>query len=386
MFYRDLNPLNSSSFFLFGARGTGKSTLIRSLLSSNQILEIDLLDPLRAETATLGLKDLVAEIEAAVVQNKIIFIDEVQKAPKLLDVAQRLIDRANARFVLTGSSARKLRRGAANLLAGRANTYSLHPLTSIELKDQFDLNRHLSFGGLPRVWNLRSDAERVLFLRSYVTTYLKEEIAQEQIVRNLEPFAKFLQVAAQTSGSIINYSNVASDVGVSDQTVKTYFQILDDTLLGFLLPAYNRSVRKSQGKAPKFYLFDTGVLRALQRTVDQPFTSTHFAYGIFFEHFVTQEIRRRAQYAGKDYEYSFLRLANGDEIDLIIDRPGAPPAVIEIKSTASVTERHTHIIARLSNSFKRADCFVLSQDPTAKDYGNIRCRHWTDGIDTVLNP
>ncbi len=388
MYKRSLTPSNSNSFFLFGARGTGKSTLIRQLIEPrevfDEVFEIDLLNPLRAEEATLGLKDLVAQIEAAVSAGKWIFIDEVQKAPKLLDVSQSLIDRRKAKFILTGSSVRKLKRGAANLLAGRAFTYHLFPLTSEELGTQFNLDLHLTFGGLPHIWNQNSNADRVLYLRSYITTYLKEEIAEEQVIRKLEPFTKFLQVAAQTSGSIVNYSNIATGVGVSDQTVKTYFQILEDTLLGFTLPAYDQSVRKAQGKSPKFYLFDTGVLRALQRIVDQPFGPTHFAYGSLFEHFVIQELQRRARYAGKDFLFSFLRLANNDEVDLIVDRPGHRQAVIEIKSTDQIQEKHVKVISRLRDAFKGAEFFVLSRDESAKEYEGIRCLSWQKGIPEIL--
>jgi len=239
MIRRLLIPLKSNSFFLFGARGTGKSTLINTLFQDDPLLEINLLDPTVFEQATLALNDMTARIESAIESGKWVFIDEIQKAPKLLDVAQYMMDKKKAKFILTGSSARKLKRGGANLLAGRAYSYNLHPLTSFELGELFDLDQYLSFGGLPRVWNIKTPEERVLYLRSYVTTYLKEEIAEEQIVRKLEPFARFLPIAAQSSGKIINYNNISKDVGVSDQTVKTYFQILEDTLLGFFLPAHS---------------------------------------------------------------------------------------------------------------------------------------------------
>ena len=336
MLRRLVNILNTNSFFLFGARGVGKSTLVQSQIAESDRLDIDLLNPVEFEQATLAIPELTARIEAGIDEGKWIFIDEVQKAPRLLDVVQRLIDKREAKFALTGSSARKLRRGGANLLAGRAYTYNLHPFTSSELGDRFHLDSYLAFGGLPRVWNITNPAERVIYLRSYVTTYLKEEISEEQIVRNLEPFARFLQVAAQCSGTVLNYTSVARDVGVSDQTVKTYFKILEDTLLGKFLPAFHESVRKSQGKAPKFYLFDVGVLRTLQRKIDQPLTDQHFAYGVLFEHFIIQEIQRRAEYQGRDFQFSFLRTDRGEEIDLIIDRPGRNRVAIEIKSARSV--------------------------------------------------
>lgn len=377
--YKRLNNLTiSNSFFLFGARGTGKSTLVRHKFSNIEILEIDLLDPIQAEEALLGLPELKARIEFAVSEGKWIFIDEVQKAPKILDIAQGLIDRKNARFIFTGSSARKLRRGAANLLGGRAYQFQLYPLTSIELGENFDLLRHLKFGGLPQAWKNLNSSDAILYLRSYVSTYLKEEIAEEQLVRKLEPFAKFLQVAAQMSGYLLNYTKLARDIGVSDQTVKTYFQILEETLLGFTLLPYERSIRKAVGKTPKFYFFDTGVLRAIQRTIDQPFDQNHYLYGLYFEHFLIHEIMRRANYAGRDYQYSFLRLNDKEEIDLVIDRPGQSEILVEIKSTTKVTAEHAEVLLGLSNDFPNAELYLLSNDPEPKLFERVKCIHWSN--------
>ena len=385
MFRRTLKPLKTNSFLILGARGTGKSTLVKELLKNKTTLEINLLDPITYEQATLGLEELIAKINSAASDGKWIFIDEVQRAPKLLDVAQMLIDNNKTKFALSGSSARKLKRGAANLLAGRAYTYSLHPLTFEELGEEFDLNKYLAFGGLPHSWNITNDNERVLYLRSYVASYLKEEIAEEQAVRKLEPFAKFLQVASQTSGQILNYSNISKDVGVSDQTVKTYFQIMEETLLGFTLPAFDQSIRKSQGKSPKFYLFDTGVLRTLWRTIDQPLLESNYQYGNLFEHFVINQIKNKAEYLKKDFRYSFLRFQEGEEIDLIIDRPGKPLALIEIKSTKKVKVEHTQALKKISSDFKNAELFLLSRDPDKKEFDSLQCLPWQEGIDAILS-
>jgi predicted AAA+ superfamily ATPase len=384
MFRRTLNPLKTNSFLLFGARGTGKSTLIRDLLAAEEVLEVNLLDPLVYEQATLGLKELIAKINSAAKDGKWIFIDEVQRSPKLLDVAQSLIDTSKTRFALSGSSARKLKRGGANLLAGRAYSYSLFPLNREELGDSFNLDTYLAFGGLPHVWNIHDDRERVLYLRTYVATYLKEEIAEEQIVRKLEPFSKFLQVAAQSSGKILNYSKIARDVGASDQTVKTYFQILEDTLLGHFLPAYDSSIRRSIGKTPKFYFFDTGVLRALTRTVDQPLLDSNYLYGSLFEHFIINQIRCNALYNERDYQFSFIRTPSDEEVDLIIERPGKPTILVEIKSTTKIKAEHTATILNMSEYFKDAELYLLSRDPEKKQFGNLCCMHWEEGIVEVV--
>jgi uncharacterized protein len=286
---------------------------------------------------------------------------------------------------LTGSSARKLRRGGANLLAGRAYTYNLFPLTASELADQFDLDARLAYGGLPRVWNITDPFERAVYLRSYVSTYLKEEIAQEQILRKLEPFSRFLPIASQCSGKIINYSSIARDVGVSDQTVKIYFQILEDTLIGFMLPAFHESVRKAQSKSPKFYLFNTGVLRTLCRVIDQPLSDRNCEYGNLFEHFVIQEIRTRAKYLSRDYSYSFFRTAGDQEIDLIIDRPGRKRALIEIKSTTCLREQDITSLQRLSGDIRNSELFCLSRDPQAKQFDKLLALPWREGIDEILS-
>ncbi len=380
MLSRLCKPLLSNSFLLFGARGTGKSTLVKSLLSPFNPLIVNLLESSQIETALFALPELEARIEAAVEADRWVFIDEVQKAPRLLDVAQRLIDEKKARFAISGSSARKLRRGGGNLLAGRAYSFQLFPLTSVELEDRFDLDTHLAFGGLPTIWNSTDQRERTLYLRSYVTTYLKEEISEEQVVRKIEPFSRFLQVAAQSSGTIINYSRIARDVGVSDQTVKTYFQILEDTLLGMVLPPYHRSIRKAQGQSPKFYLFDTGVIRTLNRQIDRPLSDETYNYGALFEHFVIHEIARRANYAERDWAFSFVRTADDQELDLIVDRPGMKTLVVEIKSTKAIRAEHAEVAGRLGKDIPESEIVVLSRDTEPKQYGAVRCMHWREGI------
>jgi predicted AAA+ superfamily ATPase len=188
-----------------------------------------------------------------------VVIDEVQKLPRLLDTVHQLIEEKRAKFILSGSSARKLKRGSANLLAWRAFVYHLHPLTSVEYGATFSLQEVLEWGALPKLLEFQNASDKIEFLRAYALTYLKEEIQVEQLVRNLDPFRQFLEIAAQSNGQIVNYSKIARDVGVDTTTVQNYFSILEDTLIGFHLPAYHRSIRKRQRESPKFYLFDPGV-------------------------------------------------------------------------------------------------------------------------------
>ena len=203
---------------------------------------------------------------------KRVIIDEVQKIPKILDVVQLEITKnKNIQFILTGSSARKLRKGAANMLAGRLFTFSLHPFTHLELSTQFDLDNALQLGSLPGLNNYKNTKDKSRYLESYIHTYLKEEILVEQLVRKIKPFKGFLEIAAQCNGQIVNYSKIARILGVDYTTVQTYFDILVDTYLGFYLKSFNRSIRKQQNHAPKFFLFDTGITRGFTEAISKSF-------------------------------------------------------------------------------------------------------------------
>jgi len=255
------------SCFLFGARGTGKTTLLHALFDSTSTMFIDLLDPEEEDNFGRHPNLLEERIKAAPKTIQRVVIDEIQKVPKLLNLVHKLIESTSVIFVLTGSSSRKLKRGASNLLAGRAFVQTIFPFTSIELGVRFDLLKALKWGTLPALSNLNTDLKKERFLRSYALTYIKEEIQEEQIIRKLDPFRQFLEIAAQSNGKIINYAKIAQDVGVDTDTVISYFSILQDTLIGYLIHPYHTSIRKRQRKNPKFYFFDTGVKRALQRTL-----------------------------------------------------------------------------------------------------------------------
>ncbi|MGH2611964.1 MAG: ATP-binding protein, partial [Rhabdochlamydiaceae bacterium] len=239
MFSRFRHFPHKHSFFLFGPRGTGKSTLIKERFDQTECLWLDLLDSEVEDQFFRSPGDLYAIVKALPKQTIYVVIDEIQKVPKLLDGVHRLIEETDKIFILTGSSARKLRRGGANLLAGRAFVYHLYPLSCFELKTHFDLENALHWGTLPKIFSLEDDVEKSEFLRSYANTYLKEEISNEQVVRRLPPFRRFLEVAAQCNGKIINYANIARDVGVDDKTIKEYFSILEDTMIGFFLEPYH---------------------------------------------------------------------------------------------------------------------------------------------------
>jgi predicted AAA+ superfamily ATPase len=380
MFQRTLKLAKNQSFFLFGARQTGKSTLLRDQLDPKTTYTIDLLDPEQEDRFSRNPKELEHRLAALSKRPAWVVIDEVQRAPRLLDLVHRQIESTGQKFALTGSSARKLKRGAANLLAGRAIVRHLHPITHREAGSEFDLDRVLGFGSLPKVFSLDGD-ERIAFLRSYALTYLKEEIAAEQVLRRLDPFRNFLEIAAQTNGTILNHSNIARDVGISYKTVQSYFEVLEDTLIGFSLPAFHESLRKRQTQHPKFYFFDLGVKRALERTLDVGLSPRTYGYGNAFEHFLIAEIRRLADYAGKDWRYSYLRTVQDVEIDLVIDRPGEPRVFLEIKSATDVDEKDCTNLAKLqAESKKPVVASLASRSEVAKKIGKIHCLPWKEAI------
>jgi len=387
MLNRTCKPLLSNSFFIFGARGTGKSTFVLRTLPPDRTWIIDLLNADEFEHFVRSPQDLAREAFARLSGLDWILIDEVQKIPKLLDVVHSLMEHPETRhikFALTGSSARTLKVAGANLLAGRAFVNEMYPLTHRELGNQFSMDAALNWGTLPKMVSLQDDAARKEYLRSYSRTYLKEEIWDERLVHNLDPFRKFIEVAAQTNGTIINFSRLARQTGVDDKTVKKYFEILADTFLGFYLESYSRSVRVQQIQSPKFYLFDPGVKRAMEGLLNAPVVPRTYGYGKAFEHFVLCECQRLNSYLRKDFKFSFLKTKSDLEIDLIIDRPGESTVVVEIKSTDIVTDDDTSVIKQFVGDFPGAEFRIWSNDKRPKLFGNIRAVHWMNGLAEVF--
>ncbi len=384
MFKRQLNPLISNSFSLIGARGTGKSTLIGELLRGKRSYLIDLLDP-RVYDDYLANSGLLLERFGGSKQDyEWIIVDEVQRLPNILNEIHKLIFEKKQKFILTGSSARKLKRGGANLLAGRAYTYNLFPLTHTEYGSEFNLDEVLQWGSLPQIAMEKESANRREYLNAYVSTYMREEIIAEQLVRRIEGFRKFLKRAAQANGTILVYDNIAKDVGIDATTVKTYFEILEETLVGVLLPAFHRSIRKQQRQAPKFYFFDCGVQRALLGIADHPITPATYGYGKAFEHFIILEIMRLASYARKNIELSYLRTKDDAEIDLIIEQPGCPIIITEIKSTTHVDLVDINKLARFKEEFPGCRALIISNESMSRSVNGIEILPWRQAMKSVL--
>ncbi|MBI2604686.1 MAG: ATP-binding protein [Deltaproteobacteria bacterium] len=381
MFQRLLRPILGRSFFLFGARGTGKTTWIESEYRQPADRYLNLLDDEteRRYSRKPGLLDSeLTALKAAGRLPRSVIIDEVQKIPKLLDVAQKWIHREKLPFVFTGSSSRKLKRGFANLLGGRANNYVLHPLTSLELGGQFDLQRTLEWGTLPECWLLNDDREKKGFLRSYCGTYLKEEILVEQLVRKLPPFRDFLEILAQHNGKLLNFESLGKDVGVDHKTIVAYLGILEDTYLGTLVRPHHPSLRKSQLQQPRFYFFDQGVKRQLDGTLGVPLVPSTGAYGEAFESWLINETIRLCHYFELDYRFSFYRSKGGAEIDFILSR-AKKRVFIEFKSTQEIDVAEAKEFSRLTDGLgAEKKSFYVSRDPNPARILDVSCVSYSD--------
>lgn len=308
MYSRLISPPAQTSFFLFGPRGTGKTTWVKSKFP--RALYFDLL---KAETYNFFLAN-PSRIEEAIPEGfgDWIVIDEIQKIPPLLDEVHRLIEDKHYKFILTGSSARKLRRGGVNLLAGRATIYYLHPLTATELGGDFNLKKYLQLGGLPGVFSAEDPTD---YLKSYVQTYLQQEVIQEGISRNLSAFARFLETASFSQGSVLNVSEVAREAAVGRRVAENYFSALEDLLIGVRLPVFAKKAKRKLVSHGKFYFFDTGVYRAIRPL--GPFDQPEFIGGIALESLWFQNLRAINDYLNLGYDLYYYRTAAGSEVDFI---------------------------------------------------------------------
>lgn len=385
MFQRTLKLSIDESFFLFGARGTGKSTWLEQNFDRSECLWLDFLDPDIEDRYSRFPKVLENEVNYLLEKKKLswIIIDEVQKVPRILDSVHRLIEKKKVRFVLTGSSARKLKQGHANLLGGRAALFALYPLTQKELGNEFNLQQVLNWGSLPRVQASKSDLERIRKLKSYCQVYLKEEILVEQLVRKLPPFKGFLEILAQMNGKLLNYESIARDVGVDNKTVQAYIDILEETFLGIRLHPFHASIRKSQKQAPKFYWFDSGVQRYLAGSIRSPLVPQTSAYGDAFEAWVINEIVRHSSYLELDFQFSFLQTREELEIDLILSR-GKEIFAIEIKAASTIDPIKVRKLDKLASDLpSKAKTYYLSQDPSKQKIGEVHCLPWYEIFDEI---
>lgn len=355
-----LADVQESSVFLWGARQTGKSTLLRKLFPNAyyyDLLKSDLYRRLSRRPALLR-----EELELMAVPSDIVIIDEVQKIPELLDEVHWLIENKQLHFILCGSSARKLKRCGANLLGGRAIRNVMYPLVSAEIPD-FDLIKAVNNGMLPPFYPMSNPQKK---LQSYVEDYLKEEIYAEALTRNLNNFSRFLEVAALSDGEMINYQNIASDCGVSAPTVKEYFSILYDTLLAYQIPAFTKVKKRRLIQTPKFYLFDIGVVNSLTGRKNLQQGSADFGHA--FEHLIFQEIIAYLGYNGCEQRLSYWRTSTGYEVDAIL---GDAETAIEIKSCEEVQSKHLHGLKAFKEEHPESRLIIVSMDPMPRLFNGV---------------
>jgi len=353
------------SFFLWGPRQTGKTSLLRATYPGATWIDLLKTDEFAryAQRPALLREELLAQPG-----RPFVVIDEVQKVPALLDEVHWLIENRGARFVLCGSSARKVRRGAANLLGGRALRHELLGLISAEIGPEFDLVRMLNHGYLPR--HYLGSAPGAM-LRAYVDDYLKEEIAAEGLVRHLPTFSGFLQAAVPSDTELVNFASIARDCGASAPTVKEYFQILVDTLLGRWLPAYRGRPKRRVIQAPKFYFADVGVVNLLARR--GPLQPGSELFGKAFENWVGHELTAFRAYRNAFDDLAYWRLASGIEVDFVID---AAEVAVEAKATANVHRDHLVGLRELAREYPRVKRRVVVSLES-------RPRRTEDGIDIL---
>lgn len=347
-----LDEARYDSVFLFGARQTGKTTLLQELFPQSpyyDLLDIRIYERLRRNPALLG-----QELEA-LADGSLVIIDEIQLLPDLLNEVHRQIVKKGLRFVLSGSSARKLKRRGVNTLGGRAAMSTLYPLTSAEIPG-FDINRAINNGLIPR--HYLADGNLVeKRLQAYVSVYLREEIRAEALVRNLSSFNRFMEAAALTNGEMVNYNNIAQDCGVDAKTVKEYFNILTDTLVGYMIPAYSNTVKRRVAQSPRFYYFDVAIPNyLLNKRHLQPGSVD---YGHSFEHLIMLELTAYIGYKDIRETLSYWHTYTGYEVDAVV---GDARVAIEIKSVREVQPKHLKGLKAFEEEHPGCRLMIVSLD------------------------
>ncbi|MDO8515363.1 MAG: AAA family ATPase [bacterium] len=361
MYSRLIKPPARTSFFLFGPRGTGKTTWLKQNFPN--ALYYDLLDP-------QTYHDFLAQpgnIEIYTKKEKFdwIIIDEIQMVPELLNAVHRLIENEHYKFILTGSSARKLRQKGVNLLGGRALNYHMHPLTALELGADFDLEKALQFGLMPSIFSV-DDPKKYLF--SYIKTYLYEEVEQEGMTRNLSSFARFLETASFSQGSVLNVSEVAREAMVERKVVENYFTILDDLLVATQIPVFTKKAKRKMITHNKFYFFDAGIYRTIRPM--GPFDDPNGVSGIALETLFLQNLRAINDYFDLGYKIYYYRTVLGVEVDFVVYGPKGVFA-FEIKGSKKFSERDLSGLRAFLSDYPIAKCYLIYGGDRKMYYDNI---------------
>lgn len=368
MYHRifDIENRLDEAMFLFGGRQVGKSTLLKERFP--KAIYIDLLK----SDIRNRFKQHPEEFRESLLRyppETLVIVDEIQKIPDLLDEVHWLMVEKDLWFILSGSSARKIKRSGANNLGGRAIPETLFPLVSAEIPD-YDLDRAVQNGMIPRHYMVANAQNR---MRAYVDLYLKEEIIEDSLVQNVDEFIRFMEVAAIMDGEILNYENVASDCGVSANTVKAYYKILVETLLGFEVPAYRKVIKRKLYKSSRFYYFDVGIANHLTKRYHlAPRTPE---YGHAFEHLIIQEIRAYLGYTGSEEELTYWHTYENLEVDAVI---GDARVAIEIKSTDHVNHDDKKGVTEFAKEHPETKQILVSRDRISRRSGDVDLYYVTD--------
>lgn len=365
--------LEEDSVFLWGARQTGKSTLLKSIYPEAHYY--DLLLPDVYSRLQRKPERLIQELQH-LDHNELVIIDEVQMLPNLLNAVHWLIVNRDIRFLLCGSSARKLKRLGANMLGGRAVRRQLFPLVSREIPD-FDIVKAVNNGMLPRHYLINNPWNR---LEGYIGNYLQQEIEAEALSRNLSTFSRFLEVAALTDGEMVNYQNIATDCGVSANTIKAYFDILQETMIGYYIPAFRNVQKRRLIKAPRFYFFDVGIVNYLCNRRKMEPGSTDFGHG--FEHLIVQELMAYLSYTHSRKTISYWRTTSDYEVDIIY---GDAEVAIEVKSSSEVQSRHLKGLKAFSEEHPAARTIIVSLDAAYRRINQVEVWPVTQFLNALWN-
>lgn len=338
-------------------RQSGKSTLLKELYPASLYFDLLLSDLYRR---LLNNPEQFRESVLAASPHTPVIVDEIQKLPALLNEVHWLIENRNIQFILSGSTPRKILKQGVNLLGGRALRYQLHPLSFSEIPD-FDLIKALNDGLLPRHY-LAEDAGQLI--DAYIGSYLEDEIMAETKIRNADTFSRFLNKAAFSNGEIVNYTNIAADCGVSSPTIKEYFSILEETLVGDFVPSFQKKPKRRTIAAPKFYFFDVGIANALLKR--RAIESGSINFGFAFEHFIFHELKTYSQYSGKKFPIHYWRTSSQLEVDFVL---GDHEVALEVKSTDNVNLKHTKGLKAFSDEYKLKRLIIVSLDPLPRTLG-----------------
>lgn len=353
------------SYFLFGPRGTGKSTWVHRHLPDSFV--IDLLAP-DAYRIYSGRPERLRDVLEAQHNPRTIVIDEIQKAPQLLDVVHYLMEAHHDwQFILTGSSARKLKRAGVDLLAGRALLKTMHPFMAAELGDRFSMDDALTTGMVPLIVNAPDPAEA---LKAYATLYIREEVQMEGFVRNIGDFSRFLEAASFSHGSILNITEVARDCQIGRKAVESYFSILEDLLLAFRLPVFTKRAKRHLSSHPKFYIFDAGVFRSIRPT--GPLDKPQEIDGGALEGLVAQHLRAWISYSGNLADLYFWRTKSGNEVDFVVYGEKVFCA-IEVKNTANLRSKSVNSLAAFKEDYPEANVCLLYRGRERMYHKNVLC-------------